>query len=315
MDSFNAKLSEYINITEDALENYLKQTDEKYDYVIEAMRYSVMNGGKRIRPVLLLEFCRLNNGDINAAIAFACAVEMIHCSSLIHDDMPCMDDDDLRRGVPTCHKKFGEATALLAGDALITLAFDIISRDDVLNKLDAKTIVKATNVLANLCGINGMMGGQAIDLDYEDKQIDYETLKQMHRLKTSALIKTACVLGVIVAKNANCDIISWVASKSEEEKTHSFDAIKNAKIYAENLGLAFQVTDDILDVTGDEDILGKPIGSDEENNKATYVTLFGVDKAKEIAKEHIQNAVNSLKVYEQNEFIISLTESLLNRKK
>ncbi len=313
MDSFNERMNEYSSKILAALEEYLKPQGEEYDYVLEAMRYSVMNGGKRIRPVLTLEFCRLNGGDINTAIPFACAVEMIHCSSLIHDDMPCMDDDDLRRGVPTCHKKFGEATALLAGDALITLAFDIITRDEILENLCGKTALKACNLLSALCGINGMMGGQAIDLNYEGKQIEYDTLKQMHMLKTSALIKCACMLGVIVAKNKNCGIIETRTFIKKSDEKLDID-VNNAKIYAENLGLAFQVTDDILDVTGDEALLGKPIGSDADNDKSTYVTLFGVEKATEIAKEYTENAIEVLKAYDDNDFILKMTENLLNRK-
>ncbi len=293
--SFNEKYNEYLDLVNTELMRYLDKSDSMYQTVLDAMKYSVENGGKRIRPILLLEFCAVCGGDIKKALPFACAIEFIHTYSLIHDDLPCLDNDDFRRGEPSCHKKFSEPMALLAGDALLTYAFEIASQSVETHDVDAKSAVKAINLLSNLSGIDGMIGGQVIDVENEGKDTCEEVLNRIHLLKTAALIKASCTIGAIVAG----------ASDSQ---------IKKASEYAQALGLAFQIIDDILDVTGTFEDLGKPIGSDEQSGKTTFVTLVGLDKSKQIAKELSQKAVNIAKSFNDSEFLIELTQFLLDRK-
>ena len=274
----------------DALEEYLPKSD---DIVSEAMKYSVRNGGKRIRPMLTLEFCKACGAESEKALPFACAVEMIHTYSLIHDDLPCMDDDDYRRGKPSCHIAFGEANALLAGDALLTLAFETAVKADIA----AENVVRAVKELSYSAGILGMVGGQVLDLQNENKALTLSELEQIHNLKTGELIRVACVLGC-------------VAAGADEEK------IKAAEAYAKGIGLTFQIVDDILDVTSDAETLGKPIGSDAENQKTTYVSLLGIEKSKEVAAELTRKAKAALAVYDENTEALSLlADNLLIRKK
>lgn len=273
-----------------ALEEYLPKSD---DIVSEAMKYSVRNGGKRIRPMLTLEFCKACGAEPEKALPFACAVEMIHTYSLIHDDLPCMDDDDYRRGKPSCHIAFGEANALLAGDALLTLAFETAVKADIA----AENVVRAVKELSYSAGILGMVGGQVLDLQNENKALTLSELEQIHNLKTGELIRVACVLGC-------------VAAGADEEK------IKAAEAYAKGIGLTFQIVDDILDVTSDAETLGKPIGSDAENQKTTYVSLLGIEKSKEVAAELTRKAKAALAVYDENTEALSLlADNLLIRKK
>lgn len=274
----------------DALEEYLPKSG---DIVSEAMKYSVRNGGKRIRPMLTLEFCKACGAEPEKALPFACAVEMIHTYSLIHDDLPCMDDDDYRRGKPSCHIAFGEANALLAGDALLTLAFETAVKADIA----AENVVRAVKELSYSAGILGMVGGQVLDLQNENKALTLSELEQIHNLKTGELIRVACVLGC-------------VAAGADEEK------IKSAEAYAKGIGLTFQIVDDILDVTSDAETLGKPIGSDAENQKTTYVSLLGIEKSKEVAAELTRKAKAALAVYDENTEALSLlADNLLIRKK
>ena len=263
--------------------------------VCDAMSYSLSAGGKRIRPVLLLEFCRLCSGDVYRALPFACAVESLHTYSLIHDDLPCMDDDDMRRGKPSCHVKFGEANALLAGDALLTRAFELCASCN-LAEAEPLRAVKAIALLSSLAGANGMIGGQCLDLSYEGKSIDIEKLRLMDSLKTGCLIKASCQLGVILAGGSEAQM-------------------KAAGEFAENLGQAFQIVDDILDVEGDEELFGKPVGSDSENNKSTYVTLLGLEESKKIADSLSQKAKQALELFgEDADFLRTLCDMLLKRK-
>lgn len=281
------------NLINATLCDYLSIDHTDYQKVADAMQYSVEIGGKRLRPMLVLEFCKLCGGNIADALPFACALEMIHTYSLVHDDLPCMDDDDYRRGKESCHKKFGEAYAVLAGDALLTYAFQIASDAGV----DDHTIVKCTRALANYAGIYGMVGGQTLDLaNEESSDVTVERLAETDKLKTGALIRCACELGCNAAKANNAQ----------------YEA---AKAYAENLGIAFQIVDDILDVTGDEATLGKAVGSDETNGKATYVTLLGLDGAKAKAEELTNKALLALETFENNENIVYLTKQLLERNK
>lgn len=285
----------YLEMIEAALAQYIYPVNDGQTLVTDAMRYSVQNGGKRIRPMLTLEFCRVCGGDPQAALPFACAVEMIHTYSLIHDDLPCMDDDDLRRGKPSCHKQFGESYALLAGDGLLTLAFETLTKATEVAPSD---IVRAVRVLSDLAGINGMIGGQVIDLLSEEKQVDYSTLHCIDKLKTGALIKAAALLGCIAAGVQAETILSA------------------AKTYAENIGFAFQVVDDILDVTSDTATLGKPVGSDEKNAKSTFVSLLGLEACKTLADKLTADAVQALSAIPNNtEFLETLANQLAVRKK
>lgn len=258
----------YTDIINSALEEYLPKGD---DVVSQAMRYSVRNGGKRVRPSLVLEFCKVCGGEQEKALAFACAVEMIHTYSLIHDDLPCMDDDDFRRGKPSCHVAFGEANALLAGDGLLTLAFETAAKADLPPELTVKGIAE----LAKAAGVCGMVGGQVMDLENEGKQVGLDRLKETDALKTGELIRVSCVLGCIAA-NADSNKIDC------------------AEKYAAGIGLAFQIVDDILDVTGDEEALGKPIGSDRENEKSTYVSALGLDGSREAVSRLTAEAKDAL---------------------
>jgi len=280
-----------------SLETYIADGSEYSHSVFDAMRYSLMNGGKRIRPALVLEFARINGlSDMSAAMPFACAIEMIHTYSLIHDDLPCMDNDDLRRGKPSCHVAFGEDIALLAGDALLSLAFETASKADFKN-ISPENVVKCINELAFASGAEGMVGGQVIDLLTEGKEISEDTLKEMHFGKTGRMIICAAKMGCICA-NADAK------------------ALEAATEYAHNIGRVFQIVDDILDITGDEKILGKPIGSDAANSKTTYATLLGVDGAFALASELTEKAKESLQcVYgDSADALCGLADMLLNRK-
>lgn len=292
MNELNSLILEsYSDLVDSRLEVLLDGKEKAVQDLTDAMRYSTMIGGKRIRPVLVLEFCRVCGGDPDHALDLACALEMIHTSSLIHDDMPCMDNDDMRRGQPSCHKKFGENTALLAGDALEAYAFEVAAGAD----LPAKAVVEAVKLLAKATGPYGMLGGQIMDVENESRDdVALDRLEATHQKKTGALIRVACELGCIAAG----------ASK---------ELRKAAVEYGKNLGLAFQVCDDILDVTGNELLLGKPVGSDEEEEKATYVTLLGLDAAKQTAKDYTDQAYQALEAFDENGFLRDLTESLLTR--
>ena len=288
-------LKEYAEIINSYLEKVLPQCDFGEDIVHEAMNYSLSIGGKRIRPVLVLEFCRVCGGNIEDALCLAAALEMIHTYSLIHDDLPCMDDDDMRRGMPSCHIKYGYEYALLAGDGLLTAAFGVIAESEFAKKNPALA-VKAVATLSSLAGANGMIGGQVIDLKNENRKAGLETLSKMDELKTGALIKCAALFGCI-------------AANADEEK------IRAATEYATKIGQAFQIVDDILDVTGDEKDLGKPIGSDKESGKSTYYTLLGLEKAREYADRLTDEAVEALAVFgKESEFLKELAYMLARRK-
>lgn len=271
----------------------LKENAAKNDYckksIVEAMWYSLSAGGKRIRPVLMLEFCRICGGNVKEVLPSACALEMIHTFSLIHDDLPCMDDDDLRRGKPSCHKAYSEAEALLAGDALLNLAYEIISSSD----LPAETKIAVISELSRDVGINGMIGGQVIDTSYGGEMTG-DMLLEMYGMKTGALLKAACKIGCI-------------AADADEAK------LKAAENYAEKLGLVFQIKDDILDVSGDENLLGKPIGSDRESGKTTYVSVYGLEESRKTAEKLTKEALSELDKFGDNEFLKELTMFLLVR--
>ncbi len=240
-----------------------------------SMEYSLLAGGKRIRPILLLEFYKACGGDPQDVLLFAAAVEMIHTYSLIHDDLPCMDNDHTRRGLPSNHIVFGEDIALLAGDALLNLAFETMLSEQSIEKVGAEKAIKAAHILARESGSTGMIAGQVIDLTHEGKNISLSVLKEMDHKKTGALIKAACLMGCVLA--------------DADEKE-----LKAADFFAEALGLSFQIVDDILDVTADPSELGKPIGSDESNQKSTYVSIFGIEKSKELVEKLTKEAIQAL---------------------
>lgn len=285
----------YAKRVDEALNRCLPAPEGPQKRLFEAMRYSITAGGKRIRPLLTLEFCRLCGGTEEQALPFACAVEMIHTYSLIHDDLPCMDDDDLRRGRPSCHTQFDYATALLAGDALLSLAFETGLCNNVQSGVVPQNAVRAVRLLAEASGGQGMVGGQMIDLLSEGKEIPLELLETMHRGKTGAMIRAAAAGGCIMAG-------------ADETRIQAADA------YAEKLGLAFQVVDDILDVSGDTKTLGKPVGSDAENRKSTYVTHLGLEKAGQLARRLSEQAIDCLRVFgDERAFLADFTMRLLRR--
>lgn len=289
---FKNILDEYSLAIDNALIEYVPDVQDGQQSVVKAMKYSITNGGKRIRPLLALEFCKMCGGDVKKAMPLACAVEFIHTYSLIHDDLPCMDDDDVRRGNPACHKMYGEATALLAGDALLTHAFELICSSDI----SPEQKINAVNLLAQNAGVNGMIGGQVLDLKYEETDPTISDLLTVHKLKTGALISAACLMGCIAA---NADEQKMIAASK----------------FAYYLGIAFQIKDDILDVSGDENIIGKPVGSDADNNKTTYVSLVGISKAQENVEKLTNSAVEQLKNFENTEFVEFLANYLINRDK
>ena len=262
--------------------------DRPQKQLFEAMRYSLLAGGKRIRPVLVLEFCRICGGDWEKALPFAAAIEMIHTYSLIHDDLPCMDNDDYRRGRLTNHKVFGEAQAILAGDALLTAAFRTASVADA----EPQTVVQAIQILSGCAGEKGMVGGQILDIEGENKILNAEQVHTIHRLKTGALIAAACRMGVAVAGG------------TEEQ-------MQAARTYAESIGLAFQIRDDMLDVLGDAQKLGKATHAD--GNKNTFVSLYGIDRCKEWIIQENENALRALETFADNQFLVELTEMLASR--
>lgn len=286
-------MSEWKDIIERRLEELSRPSaSSPYAPIYDTVRYSLLNAGKRIRPILTLEFCRAAGADPMTALDCACAVEMIHTYSLIHDDLPCMDDDDFRRGKPSCHKVYGEATALLAGDALQSMSALTIAS---CTTAPADRLLAASAELARLDGPEGMIGGQLIDMDSEGKSITIDTLRAMVIGKTCALIEAACVIGCRIA--------------GAEDKT-----IAAARDYALNLGLAFQIIDDVLDVEGDPQLLGKPVASDAGNEKSNYVSIMGLDGAKRFAKLYTDNAIAALApLGDKADFLTSFAAYLLGR--
>ncbi len=295
-EEYEKRLKEYVRLVNAELAKIGSVKPVGSESVCEAMNYSLNAGGKRLRPVLALEFCRLCGGDVNKALRSACAIELIHTYSLIHDDLPCMDDDDYRRGRESCHKKFGEDIALLAGDALNSAAFQIIASEAKCGNISAETGIDIISILSSHIGVYGMIGGQVIDLESEGKVISLETLNTLQERKTGALIKAACLMGCKLGLSA--DITKTAAASG----------------YADRLGKAFQIVDDILDVTGSFEELGKPIGSDEEQGKSTFVSLLGLEKAQAQAKALTDEALSFLDCFEDNGFLKELTNELLTRK-
>ena len=273
-------LKEKKTLIEQALEKYLPPKEQSPSLIHQALHYSVFSGGKRLRPILVLAAAEAVDGDLEGLLPAACAIECIHTYSLIHDDLPAMDNDDFRRGKPTCHKVFGEGIAILAGDALLTYAFQLLS--SVAMKL-AGTELRVLQVIqevSNACGTTGLIGGQVLDPQSENQIVDEDTLRFIHRKKTGALFAASVRTGALLA------------GANQEQ-------LEDLTKYADYLGLAFQITDDILDIEGEASILGKPTGSDLRNRKATYPHLLGLDRSRSLVQECIEKALQSIASFDR----------------
>jgi geranylgeranyl diphosphate synthase type II len=290
-------LKERCKLVDEALNLFLPRENELPATVHKAMRYSVFAGGKRVRPILLLAACEAVGGDINAAMPAACSMEMIHTYSLIHDDLPAMDDDDFRRGNPTNHKVFGEAAAILAGDALLTEAFVLLSRPDTISRTDPLRLIKVIHEISHAAGSHGMVGGQVVDMESEGKSdIDLPTVQYIHTHKTGALIRASVKAGAILG--------------GADE--NSLSAITR---FGEAIGLAFQIADDILDIEGTTEEIGKDAGSDEARGKATYPAVVGITAAKTRAAELVTLAMDALAPFDQRaEPLREIANYIVNRK-
>ena len=292
--TWSERYPEYCSMIEAALPQYLPPVTLPQGKVCEAMAYSLLDGGKRIRGCLTLAMCELCGGEVQSALPLAGAVEMVHAYSLIHDDLPCMDNDDLRRGKPSCHIKFGEGTALLAGDALLTHAFSAASDAYFNGTLPAETVLRCVNQLSRAAGVEGMIGGQVIDTAPEEVPMTLEQLEAMHSMKTGALIRSAAVLGCLAAGAPR-------------------DVVMQADLYAAKIGLAFQIVDDILDATEESEKLGKST-SDADNNKTTYISLYGVEKAREMVRRLVLEADLAVKgTVLDDEMLYELADTLAKR--
>ena len=296
-EALELKLQNNSDLIEKAFVDYFenKKIDKGVVPFLATEKYSLLGGGKRIRPFLTNEICSMLGGDINASMPFAMAVEMIHTYSLIHDDLPCMDDDDMRRGKPSNHKVFGEAYALLAGDALLTNAFAAAASN---RYTDASVTARAVELIAEAAGDSGMIGGQFIDLEGEMRKLSLDELLMLHNLKTGRMIELSAILGCLAAGYG--------------EETQEFACVRN---YAQKIGLAFQVVDDVLDVEGDEQIVGKSLKSDAENQKTTFLTFFDVNRAKRYAQSLTAEAKIEIAKIEQSQTLCNLADYLLSREK
>jgi geranylgeranyl diphosphate synthase type II len=296
MFDLNAYLNETIDRINLALESILETVDEP-DRIISAMKYALMAGGKRIRPVLCVAAAEAAGGDPQDALPAACALEMVHTYSLIHDDLPAMDDDAMRRGQPTCHIAFDEATAILAGDALLTLAFQTLSSIEIDNAEQAAKHLQVIQLISYAAGYCGMIRGQMLDIASEGRRLTLTDLKSMHRLKTGALIEASLSSGAVIG---GLD-------------THRIEMLER---YAQNIGLAFQVTDDILNVEGDPKIMGKAVGTDKLRKKSTYPSLLGLKESKDFAQKLVANALQALEPFDHKaEPLRAIAAYIVSRKK
>lgn len=292
--NFKNQLNEKKKEFERALQSCFLNPSDYEKQIYEAMKYSLDAGGKRLRPVLLIEANHMCGGSFDSAIEHAIAIEMIHTYSLIHDDLPAMDNDDFRRGKPTNHKVYGEALAILAGDGLLNTAFERMLFANMNGVLSTSSL-RATECIVQAAGVNGMIGGQVVDMLSEGKQVPFEVLDYIHTNKTAALLIASLVAG------------AYLAGASDEQ-------VESLRSYGYHIGMAFQITDDILDITGDQAKLGKDIGSDTQNNKSTYPSLFGLERSKELAAEHISKAKNAIVLFGHDaDFLNSLATFILDR--
>lgn len=283
--------NDYKSMIEAALSECFRPKGAAFDGLLSSMDYSLTAGGKRIRPILVLEFCRISGGDPEKALPIACAVEMLHTYSLIHDDLPCMDNDELRRGKPTNHVVYGECTAVLAGDALQAEAFASILN----SQLPAEIRANCAAILANAVGADGMCGGQFLDMDGENSIHSIDELNEINKRKTVALLTAACKMGVAAAGGDG-------------------EMLRAAELFGKNLGYAFQIRDDMLDVISTAEILGKPIGSDEAEKKCTYMTVLGAKGCDELVAKLSNTAKESIRsLFTDCDFLIDLVNSLITR--
>jgi len=294
--NYQEKYDAYKKQVDKWLESCVRVPDVPEKRLFEAMRYSLLAGGKRLRPVLSLAVCDMLGGDFQDVLPFACAIELIHAYSLIHDDLPCMDDDDFRRGRPTNHRVFGEATAVLAGDALLNTACEIMLNAVLVDRKDPAGKAEASRIIMSAAGTSGMIAGQMLDLESENASITFDGLCRMHMLKTGALISASILSS---ARICGADKRTWDALDS----------------YGRHIGLAFQIKDDLLDFEGDANVLGKSTGSDEKNNKSTFVTMLGIDRAKEFLKETVEKALKALEGMENSEFLADTAVFIAEREK
>ena len=290
MNNFDAAFSNEKDSVEEIIYGYCPDEYGKQSLIFEAMNYSVKAGGKRLRPILMLETFKFFGEDESKVYPFMAAIEFIHTYSLVHDDLPAMDDDEFRRGQKTTHAKYGEDIGILAGDGLLNMAYEIMS--DAVAKDPSSA--KAMAVIAKKAGTYGMVGGQTVDVVNEGKKLDIETINYIHNLKTAALIEASMMAGAILGG-------------ASEEQVLQIESI------AKNIGMAFQIQDDILDVTGDEEKLGKPVLSDEKNEKDTYITLIGLEESKQKVKDLSSLAIDGIKALGENEFLVTLVEKLISR--
>ncbi|MFZ5640767.1 MAG: polyprenyl synthetase family protein [Bacillota bacterium] len=277
-DAFQAELRSRAEIIDRELEQYLPGPEEQPPVIHQAMRYSVFAGGKRLRPLLVIAGAEAVGGTADQVMPTACAMEMIHTYSLIHDDLPAMDDDDYRRGRLTSHKVFGEAIAVLAGDALLTGAFELMARNGEIDGIPSRAVTRVISEVAFAAGSRGMIGGQVADMENENRSIDAATLHYIHAHKTAALFRAALRAGAILAGAGD-------------------EQLEALTEYAAHMGLAFQITDDILDVEGSQEATGKPVGSDEKRGKSTYPALYGIGESKRLAQEAVHRAVEALHIF------------------
>ena len=290
-------LNERRALVNSALESYLPEPDGPTSDLMSAMRYSLFAGGKRLRPILCIAGAEAFGAADNEILPVACALELIHTYSLIHDDLPLMDDDDLRRGKPTNHKVFGEAIALLAGDGLLTEAFGLMSYSAASGTISPDLLVKAIGVIARAAGHEGMVGGQVVDIQCEGKVADLPIVEFMHTRKTGALITASVASGAILGR----------ADEAELEAITS---------YGQKIGLAFQISDDILDIEGDPMTIGKTIGADEQKGKMTFPSVLGLSKSKEIQSEQVQAAIHALDAFDERaEPLRQIARYIIERKK
>lgn len=295
--NFELWLNNKVNIVNDALADNFDKKSNIQSIIYDAMEYSLYAGGKRLRPVLMLGVNEMFGENYENVLPFACAMEMIHTYSLIHDDLPAMDNDDYRRGKLSNHKKFGEATAILAGDALLNKAFEVMLKGSLKLDIDKKLALEAMNMIANSSGTEGMIGGQVVDMFCEESINSIEDLEYLHRHKTGAIIKSSAIVGGLIA-----------GATSKE--------LEAIELFADKLGLAFQIQDDILDVEGNEQKLGKPIGSDENNNKKTYISMIGLDSAKKLQEQLTNEAIEALRPFKDKaNMLVELCKYLLTREK
>lgn len=292
---FELWLEDKVKTVENALRNNFVIKEGIEQQIYDAMEYSLFAGGKRLRPVIMLGVHEIYRNNNQAVLPFACAIEMIHTYSLIHDDLPAMDDDDYRRGKLSNHKKFGEAIAILAGDGLLNMAFEVMLRESLKLDIDKALLLKAISTIADSSGTKGMIGGQVVDMFCEESINNISDLEYLHRHKTGAIIKSSAIVGGLLG------------GASEDELT-------NIEKFADKLGLAFQIQDDILDVEGNEEKLGKPIGSDADNNKKTYVSMIGLDESKKLQEKLTNEAIEALSIFgDKANMLVELCKYLLSR--